>query len=88
MQCNTLYLPGRRKFSKKAPFSTSQRSFVEFILEPLYKIFAQVMSFIQSLNCPHVNIYRCIVQEIFTSEKGWRKSCQHNIRNIHLLGAP
>lgn len=70
MQCNTLYLPGRRKFSKKAPFSTSQRSFVEFILEPLYKIFAQVMSFIQSLNCAHVNIYRCMVQEIFTSEKG------------------
>lgn len=32
-----------RKFSKKAPFSTSQRSFVEFILEPLYKIFAQVV---------------------------------------------
>ena len=33
----------RRKFTRKAPLSTSQRSFVEFILEPLYKIFAQVM---------------------------------------------
>lgn len=32
-----------RKFSRKAPLSTSQRSFVEFILEPLYKIFAQVV---------------------------------------------
>ncbi|KAL9968242.1 hypothetical protein ACROYT_G026594 [Oculina patagonica] len=32
-----------RKFSKKAPLSTSQRSFVEFILEPLYKVFAQVV---------------------------------------------
>ena len=32
----------RRKFCKKAPSSNSQRSFVEFILEPLYKIFAQV----------------------------------------------
>ncbi|XP_025094078.1 116 kDa U5 small nuclear ribonucleoprotein component-like [Pomacea canaliculata] len=32
-----------RKFSKKPSHSTSQRSFVEFILEPLYKIFAQVV---------------------------------------------
>ncbi|PFX21377.1 116 kDa U5 small nuclear ribonucleoprotein component-like [Stylophora pistillata] len=32
-----------RKFSRNAPLSTSQRSFVEFILEPLYKIFAQVV---------------------------------------------
>ena len=32
----------RRRFTKKAPSSASQRSFVEFILEPLYKIFAQV----------------------------------------------
>ena len=34
----------RRRFTKKAPSSASQRSFVEFILEPLYKIFAQVCS--------------------------------------------
>uniref|UniRef100_A0A8C0DP40 116 kDa U5 small nuclear ribonucleoprotein component n=1 Tax=Balaenoptera musculus TaxID=9771 RepID=A0A8C0DP40_BALMU len=33
----------RRKFTKKAPTSSSQRSFVEFILEPLYKILAQVV---------------------------------------------
>uniref|UniRef100_A0A8D1EE51 116 kDa U5 small nuclear ribonucleoprotein component n=1 Tax=Sus scrofa TaxID=9823 RepID=A0A8D1EE51_PIG len=33
---------GWRKFTKKAPTSSSQRSFVEFILEPLYKILAQV----------------------------------------------
>lgn len=32
-----------RRFSKKSPVSTAQRSFVEFILEPLYKIFAQVI---------------------------------------------
>ncbi|XP_059478720.1 116 kDa U5 small nuclear ribonucleoprotein component [Neocloeon triangulifer] len=32
-----------RKFSKKAPHNAPQRSFVEFILEPLYKIFAQVV---------------------------------------------
>ena len=31
-----------RKFSRKPPHSSAQRSFVEFILEPLYKIFAQV----------------------------------------------
>ncbi|KAK3090695.1 hypothetical protein FSP39_013824 [Pinctada imbricata] len=32
-----------RKFTKKAPASSAQRSFVEFILEPLYKLFAQVV---------------------------------------------
>ncbi|XP_031572562.1 116 kDa U5 small nuclear ribonucleoprotein component-like [Actinia tenebrosa] len=32
-----------RKFTRKAPLSTSHRSFVEFILEPLYKIFGQVV---------------------------------------------
>lgn len=32
-----------RKFTKKPPHSSAQRSFVEFILEPIYKIFAQVV---------------------------------------------
>ncbi|XP_076093889.1 116 kDa U5 small nuclear ribonucleoprotein component-like [Mytilus galloprovincialis] len=32
-----------RKFSKKPQTGSAQRSFVEFILEPLYKIFAQVV---------------------------------------------
>lgn len=32
-----------RKFTKKPPHNTAQRSFIEFILEPLYKIFAQVV---------------------------------------------
>uniref|UniRef100_A0A7N5ZV13 116 kDa U5 small nuclear ribonucleoprotein component n=1 Tax=Anabas testudineus TaxID=64144 RepID=A0A7N5ZV13_ANATE len=32
-----------RKFTKKAPSSNSQRSFVEFVLEPLYKILSQVV---------------------------------------------
>ncbi|KAK6166051.1 hypothetical protein SNE40_022834 [Patella caerulea] len=32
-----------RKFTKKAPNTASLRSFVEFILEPLYKIFAQIV---------------------------------------------
>lgn len=31
-----------RKFTKKPPSSNSQRSFVEFVLEPLYKILSQV----------------------------------------------
>ncbi|XP_038140204.1 116 kDa U5 small nuclear ribonucleoprotein component [Cyprinodon tularosa] len=35
--------PKTRKFTKKAPTSNSQRSFVEFILEPLYKILSQVV---------------------------------------------
>lgn len=33
----------RRKFSKKPPNNAAQRSFIEFILEPVYKIFAQVV---------------------------------------------
>ncbi|PSN53258.1 116 kDa U5 small nuclear ribonucleoprotein component [Blattella germanica] len=32
-----------RKFTKKSPHGSAQRGFVEFILEPLYKIFAQVV---------------------------------------------
>ncbi|KAG6459710.1 hypothetical protein O3G_MSEX011557 [Manduca sexta] len=32
-----------RRFSRKQPHASAQRSFVEFILEPLYKIFAQVV---------------------------------------------
>lgn len=43
---NTLNLTSKhfsRKFTKKAPHNSAQRSFVEFILEPLYKIFAQVV---------------------------------------------
>lgn len=32
-----------RKFSKKPPHGSAQRTFVEFILEPMYKLFAQVV---------------------------------------------
>lgn len=32
-----------RKFTKKPPHNSAQRSFVEFILEPMYKLFAQVV---------------------------------------------
>ena len=35
--------PRTKKFTKKPPASTAQRSFVEFILEPLYKIFAHIV---------------------------------------------
>ncbi|XP_032891274.1 116 kDa U5 small nuclear ribonucleoprotein component [Amblyraja radiata] len=35
--------PKTRKFTKKAPTSNSQRSFVEFVLEPVYKILSQVV---------------------------------------------
>ncbi|GLV38363.1 uncharacterized protein CBL_13086 [Carabus blaptoides fortunei] len=37
-----------RKFTKKAPHNSAQRSFVEFILEPLYKVFAQVVGDVDS----------------------------------------
>ncbi|XP_076812809.1 116 kDa U5 small nuclear ribonucleoprotein component-like [Clavelina lepadiformis] len=36
------------KFAKKAPHTNAQRSFVEFVLEPLYKIFAQVVGDVDS----------------------------------------
>ena len=32
-----------RKFTSKPPHATAQRSFVEFILEPIYKLFAQIV---------------------------------------------
>lgn len=41
----SLCVPKSRKFTKKAPTSNSQRSFVEFVLEPLYKILSQVGHF-------------------------------------------
>lgn len=37
-----------RKFTKKPPHSSAQRSFVEFILEPMYKLFAQVVGDVDS----------------------------------------
>lgn len=37
------FQPKTRKFTKKPAHGTAQRSFVEFILEPLYKLFAQVV---------------------------------------------
>lgn len=37
-----------RKFTKKPPHNSSQRSFVEFILEPIYKLFAQVVGDVDS----------------------------------------
>lgn len=36
-------LTNRRRFSKKPAHNSAQRSFVEFILEPMYKLFAQVV---------------------------------------------
>jgi len=36
------YNPESRKFSRKPKSSKSQRGFVHFILEPLYKLYAQV----------------------------------------------
>ncbi|KAG9457723.1 hypothetical protein H6P81_002231 [Aristolochia fimbriata] len=37
------YHPEDRKFKRKPPISGGQRSFVQFILEPLYKIYSQVV---------------------------------------------
>nr|CAB3241367.1 116 kDa U5 small nuclear ribonucleoprotein component [Phallusia mammillata] len=37
-----------RRFSKKPPHTNAQRSFIEFVLEPMYKIFAQVVGDVDS----------------------------------------
>lgn len=37
------FQPKTRKFTKKPPHSSAQRTFIEFILEPMYKLFAQVV---------------------------------------------
>ncbi|EPB73115.1 elongation factor Tu GTP binding domain protein [Ancylostoma ceylanicum] len=42
-----------RKFSKKPPTANTQRTFVEFILEPLYKIFSQVVGDVDTC-LPHM----------------------------------
>jgi U5 small nuclear ribonucleoprotein component len=40
-----IYYDGeRRKFTRKAADAESARSFVQFVLEPLYKLYAQVLS--------------------------------------------
>lgn len=41
---NIFYSPESRNFSRKAADAESKRSFVQFILEPLYKIYTQVLS--------------------------------------------
>lgn len=43
LQNNLFEYNFRRKFTKKPPHNSAQRSFVEFILEPMYKLFAQVV---------------------------------------------
>ncbi|KAK6050506.1 GTP-binding domain protein [Cooperia oncophora] len=42
-----------RKFSRKPPTPVAQRTFVEFILEPLYKIFSQVVGDVDTC-LPHM----------------------------------
>ncbi|CAK4634842.1 hypothetical protein LEN26_007633 [Aphanomyces euteiches] len=37
------YNPGARTFKSKIPYEGAHRSFVQFILEPIYKIYAQVL---------------------------------------------
>ncbi|ELU06359.1 hypothetical protein CAPTEDRAFT_158714 [Capitella teleta] len=49
-----------RKFTKKPPHSDAQRSFIEFILEPLYKIFAQIVGDVDmnvARLCDELNIH-------------------------------
>ena len=41
---NYYYHPTSRTFKRKAPAGGAERSFVQFILEPLYKIYSQVLS--------------------------------------------
>lgn len=41
---NIFYNPGTRKFTRKSMETKSKRSFVHFILEPLYKLYSHVSS--------------------------------------------
>lgn len=41
--------PTRRTFSKKAPSAQSPRTFIQFILEPLYKIFSQCVGDVDNI---------------------------------------
>ena len=50
------YISFRRKFTKKAPLNTSPRTFVEFILEPLYKLFAQVSGRFLTVYCSTMQV--------------------------------
>jgi len=45
--------PKTRRFMRKAPHSSAHRSFIEFILEPLYKILAQVVGDVDE-NLPRI----------------------------------
>jgi len=45
--------PKTRRFMRKAPHSSAHRSFIEFILEPLYKILAQVVGDVDD-NLPRI----------------------------------
>ena len=41
---NIFYVTDRRKFVRKPPGSNPVRTFVHFVLEPLYKLYTQVCS--------------------------------------------
>ncbi|CAG7720510.1 unnamed protein product, partial [Allacma fusca] len=65
--------PKTRKFSRKALGGATQRSFVEFILEPVYKIFSQVVG----------DVDNCL--PVITEELGIRLTkdeCKLNIRPL------
>ena len=47
------FMPETRKFVKKAPNSEAERSFIQFILEPIYKIHGQVSLDAKLWSCLH-----------------------------------
>ena len=73
------FLSTRRTFVKKPPHSNAQRTFVEFILEPLYKIFSQVqlIAFL---------LHSCVSMYVLVCLGCWRRRGQspiHSARTGH-----
>ncbi len=62
--------PYRRTFTRKPPSVDAARSFVEFLLEPLYKIFAQTVGDVDT-TLPQVGV----VKELFCGELQYTLCC-------------
>ena len=72
-----------RKFTKKPPHGSAQRSFIEFILEPMYKIFAQIVGDVDvslPMLCDELGIRLTKEGNVLIS----RKKIIHSKKLIHL----
>ena len=66
---DTYYHPDARTFMKKPPPGGGERAFVQFILEPLYKIYSQVCSIFDDMsammkNLVHISLFQRFCNEL------------------------